>query len=459
MFRVILIIIIISFQLSSQSFELKIDILNNSISNYNEYRSTFPSPFLEINNDFWWDDYLPAASTGYYFVNSNASIFSNKKYNLKFKDTTDINLIWHRIVSGPRQRNSDFWNSPSNKEGHFYFRNPADDNPNTSEVEYFKHNISQNIDSTDDAFAGPIPLGLNGGFRFNGIKYDSFYVSTNGLIALSNTRYNYDSFGSRIKVNGTIYNIESQDYFIRDRFPNAYADFTHDDYGYSYLALGKNATNRLAGIRARGNTNLNGSNLGDIKEIRTPVIAPIWGDLVLSQFAKTSNKIDDHGKVFYARSDSNTKLHIYIINAQLKGTVNSNRIKDLDLQADLRYGEKNYISCSLQIILDNKENDITVIYRTFKGYVESQLQESAANLFKLNTTSGIRGFGRHNNYNRKTRDILNLKNEIKSYSEGDLYEYEQFTHFWVNEDNSKNNLNSQHFVNYKQHKNTLRTVL
>lgn len=458
MFRITLILFIISFQLSSQSFELKNDILNNSISTYNENRNSFPSPFLEIINDFWWDDYLPAASTGYYFISSNSNVNLKPKVFQKFKDTNDINLTWHRIESGPRQRNSDFWNSNSNNEGHFYFRNPADDNPNTSEVEYFKHNISQSIDSTDDAFAGPIPLGLNGAFKFNGIKYDSFYVSTNGLIALSNSRYNYDSFGNRISKNGSIYNIESQDYLVRDTFPNGYADNTHDDYGYNYLALGKNATNRLAGIRARGNKNLNGSNLGDIKEIRTPVIAPIWGDLVLSQFAKTSNKIDDHGKVFYARSDSNTKLHIYIINAQLKGIVKSDRFNDLTLPADLRDTDENYLSCDVQIILDNKDNDITVIYRRFKGVVKSTVNESAANIFKLNTTSGIRGFARHSNYNRKTRKILNLKNEIKSYSNGDLYEYEQFTHYWVNEDISNNNLSSQNYVNYKQHKNTLRTV-
>ena len=41
-------------------------------------------------------------------------------------------------------------------------------------------------DSTDNAFAGPMRIGFP--FYFNGVRYDSFYVSTNMLITLSNRR-------------------------------------------------------------------------------------------------------------------------------------------------------------------------------------------------------------------------------------------------------------------------------
>jgi hypothetical protein len=58
------------------------------------------------------------------------------------------------------------------KLGKGYFYNPGDKN-----------------DTTDNAIAGPIPIGFE--FYFNGIRYDSFYVSTNGVVALTNRRYTY----------------------------------------------------------------------------------------------------------------------------------------------------------------------------------------------------------------------------------------------------------------------------
>src|SRR5690606_19628725 len=80
---------------------------------------------------------------------------------------------WRRIRSGPSQG---ITTTPFGEE---YFRNP--------------NNMS---DSTDDAFAGPISIGFP--FYYYGIKYDSFYVSTNGLVALSNRRYVYDLNGQRV---------------------------------------------------------------------------------------------------------------------------------------------------------------------------------------------------------------------------------------------------------------------
>jgi hypothetical protein len=82
-------------------------------------------------------------------------------------------------------------------------------------------------DSTDNAFAGPIPIGFP--FYFNGVRYDSFYVSTNGLIVLSNRRYIYDESGTPIGVDPN-----SDDQFVRGT-----TDMTiPDNWGYQYIALG-----------------------------------------------------------------------------------------------------------------------------------------------------------------------------------------------------------------------------
>ena len=69
------------------------------------------------------------------------------------------------------------------EEGLRFFRNPYYPTGNRS---FFAPGAINATDSTDDAFAGPIPLNFE--FYFNGIRYDSFYVSTNGLIALTNRR-------------------------------------------------------------------------------------------------------------------------------------------------------------------------------------------------------------------------------------------------------------------------------
>ncbi len=456
MFRIIMIFVLFACLAKSQSLSLKNDIKQRNISNYNEKYNTIPSPFLDIINDYWWEDSQPAISTGYYFVNSNSNIFLNENI---FKDTTDSELTWLRIISGPRQFNQSYWSSSSNKEGHRYFRNPADDLKSTSEIDFYNHSYKGEIDSTDEAFAGPIPLGLDGGFRFNGIKYDSFYVSTNGLISFSNRRYNYDSFGNRTTINGSIYNKESQDYFVRDSVPRGNVDNTKDDYGYFHSALAKDPYNKYAGIRARGNKSLNGSEIGWKNTMRTAVIAPIWGDLHLSQFSISSNKKDDHGKVYYARSDSNTKLHIYIVNAQLKGRVESITCNDVNVEKDLRPGDDNYISCNVQVIIDNKNNDITIYYRSFNGFLYGQCRVDANELFRLNTTIGVRGFARHNNNIRKKRELYNLKEEFETYEDGDGYEYEQFTHYSLNEINNTKYKNTlPHLIKFKQWKNVFRVV-
>jgi len=75
-------------------------------------------------------------------------------------------------------------------EGYRYFRNP-------SQYSRYLNRLDNEpgIDSTHFAFAGPIPIGF--AFYKNGLRYDSFYISTRGIIMLSNRRYLYDSEGRR----------------------------------------------------------------------------------------------------------------------------------------------------------------------------------------------------------------------------------------------------------------------
>jgi hypothetical protein len=113
-------------------------------------------------------------STGYYVTDNDAPI-SGQPWtpSYTFVDTTGSQAAnWRRILSGPNQRSASFWESAGSL-GLEFFRNPNDA-----------------ADSTDNAFAGPISIGFP--FYYYGRKYDSFYVSTNGLVGLSNSRYLYD---------------------------------------------------------------------------------------------------------------------------------------------------------------------------------------------------------------------------------------------------------------------------
>lgn len=422
---------------------------------------TNPQPFDQvgaIQNDVgqWWPSNSPAISTGYYFV-TNASTADAvwRPQATAFVDTSFERARWRTIISGPRQVNPDFWTSDENDEGHFYFRNPANDNPGTSYVEYFLHASDDRlpgdwaIDSTDDAIAGPIKLGLSGGFRFNGIRYDSFYVTTNGLIGLSNRRYFYDPGGNRKLESGSAHDPNSMDWFAsgRARSGNGMFDNTADDYGWRFMALGNNPTTPLGGLRRRGqSTPLNGTTFGAVAQFKTAVISPFFGDLELSQYSSSQQRVDQHGRVMYYRTVDNDKLHIYIINAQPFKTVFTQACGTVTNNAGLRPGDNNYIAGSAQVILDSKEDDITIIYRTFAGSAGAFCKEAAQFVFTRNTTSGVRGFARHINYLRKT-------------SENVLTEYEQFTHHWVSEIRRDPPYPyANYIVRYKQWTNALRVV-
>ena len=156
-----------------------------------------PNPFL-FNSSFPLPTWM-TRSTGYYFVDSDDDAPDYWRPNVDIVDTLFESNLWRRILQGPNLRDPQYWrDNPS--EGLRYFRNPA-----------------VMTDSTDDAIAGPIPIGFN--FYFNGLRFDSFYVSTNGIIALTNRRYFYDANGNRTVPPGaqTCYDPMSMDWFARNR--------------------------------------------------------------------------------------------------------------------------------------------------------------------------------------------------------------------------------------------------
>ncbi len=142
---------------------------------------SYPAPYDPTVD---WDRESPAISTGYYVVDSEdpaGEPWTPRPSELLVR-LSDEPGTWRRIASGPNQFPPEYWEN--NRDGHTYFRNPGD-------ME----------DSTDNAFAGPIYIGFP--FYFNGVRYDSLYISTNGLLALSNRRYFYDpETGERVIPEG-----------------------------------------------------------------------------------------------------------------------------------------------------------------------------------------------------------------------------------------------------------------
>ncbi len=268
--------------------------------------SSFPLPFNKYNNPVT----SGAVSTGYYFVDSDDQAPEYWRPNPNITDTNSERNLWRLILPGPRLRDPAYWaNSP---DGYRFFRNPALPLPSG---DFF----NGATDSTDDAIAGPIPIGF--AFYFNGLKYDSFYVSTNGIIALTNDRYFYDSQKNRIIPRGasTCYNPMSMDWFYpgRRRNGNGLNDPVSDDFGYYYSVCGGNPMNPQGGIRSRGSYSPNSSvlNVSQFSDNKSAIIAPFWGDLHLSNYNKEKQEPEDWGRVLFKRSNNADKLVIYYIHA------------------------------------------------------------------------------------------------------------------------------------------------
>ncbi len=399
-----------------------------SVPNFPPGNSSFPLPFNETSNPA----NSPAVSTGYYWIDADESlppIFKQggrTTWDIKqfFTDTTVEPGLWTRILAGPRMVDPQHWQEYK-ADGHPYFRNNADANDQI--VDFFDPTIigDGKLDSTDDAYAGPMPISISGGFYFNGIRYDSFYVSTNGVIALTNRRYFYDVEGNRTVPTGAMsaYDPMSMDWFVTASDPLigctrcrsfddnggglGTGDLVRDDFGYTHSVLGLDPSQitvvppttgpskHLDGIRARG------VSFNSLKPtLKQALIAFAWGDMELSQFSTTLNKKDDFGKVYFKRSLENDKLIIYVVNMVPVGTLNLRfggnwtqpRGKRPIIDEDLTY-------FTSQIVLDGKDSSITIMYPQVIGLLNVTYRaDYPYSVIRRNSICGVSGWARHVNY-------------------------------------------------------------
>ena len=299
-------------------------------------------------------------ATGYY-VTDNDGPASGAPWapSYEFFDTTINPDAWHRLASGPNQGVTE------TAFGHEYFRNPNDI-----------------TDSTDNAFAGPVAIGFP--FYYYGIKYDSFYVSTNGVVALSNRRYIYDNQGRR-----TGYDPFSED--TRNRSGDARTDPMSDDYGYQYVAL-NNSNSRTAGI-------LNPNNVPfPVGTMRT-VLAPLWDDCELSQLSPTTGLPVDHGRAYWRLDQNANKLIIYYANLSMKEA----SLKNIPIINQVQRVGSQQLRANFQVVLDRTDSSVQFNYRNFAGqYVDPSqgiFQIPSAAMYRANATIGIQSHDReYTNY-------------------------------------------------------------
>ncbi|MBM2814271.1 MAG: FlgD ig protein [Ignavibacteria bacterium] len=412
--------------------------------------TSFPYPFTEIGNSIG----NAAVSTGYYFVDSDDEAPDYWRPIPEIIDTSTEQGLWKDIAVGPRVGPSSglkqFWTDASkgdSSEGWRFFRNPAV--PITSTIpadsSYFSMPGENSdifaTDSTDNAFAGPIPLRF--GFYFNGLRYDSFYVSTNGIIALTNRRYTYNTDGTRLIMPGAAncYDINSNDWFQRGRSGDGLSDPTLDDYGYTYSVCGGNPASTTGGIRN------NGGGLTGLP-YQAAVIAPFYGSMHLSQYWESQKRNDNFGRVKYKRSFSSDKLIIYIMNIAPSGGMNT-PYGAYTANKNLRRGESNYISATAQVTLNKSDSSVKIVYELFDGVaVVSGRGVPAQTIFRYNSTVGVRGFARHVNYGQAA---------------GPTYpwaaQYEQATHYFSNYAEPTVSYPHNYLaIKFKQWKNTVRVV-
>jgi hypothetical protein len=296
-------------------------------------------------------------STGYYVVDNDApSVPALWTPTYSFVDTTGVDArSWRRIRSGPNQVPMSDWTAPGS-QGKEFFMNPSVPN-----------------DSTDNAIAGPINIGFP--FYYYGRAYDSFYVSTNGLIALANRRYQYDDFGNRVD-----YNPFRDDTLVRPRLTgSAVTDPTPDDYGFTYVAMG-NTASPLGGIRNPNNGQLPVNGMRNI-------IAAAWDDLELSQFDTTTGLVDDFGRVYWRRDNAGNRLIIYYVNASMKG------LKNIPLIGTTAIVPRRLLRANFQIVLDRIDSSIQFNYVRYLGQYTDPVQRiltiPTAQMLRANATIGL----------------------------------------------------------------------
>lgn len=459
--------------------------------------NTIPNPFVETGNP----REQPAISTGYFFMDnafgSTTTFLKWKPETADFVPLTFEPHLWYRIYSGPRQvpanqvetiAGTDMANGiiglPDGKmpqEGLRYFRNPAQF-PN-----YLNKNYTlPGIDTVDAAIAGPIPLGF--AFYFNGIRYDSFYVSPKGIIALSNRRYFYNSFGERSIPPGRsdAYDPMSADWFVREReyagsIESVTKDAIPDNYGFKFIACGGDPTNEKGGIRDiyyNDNKDIPASKgamwvrLEDVEG--SAYISPMEGNHYLPQFNEKTRQVDDFGQVWYKRSVAADKLIIYFKNLQLKPAKEGrhwliglaenaqlwNAIKDgRPFDPVLNEGDRDVVSGSCQVVLDRIDSSITFKYDEYRG---TSKMTSAFSVMQPYTIVAVGGYARHKNYDSKDPSTWD-RPETDPWAD----EYIQVTHQWNGYiiDNNDSVQRNQHrptliapgrAIKFKQWKNTLK---
>jgi len=446
---------------SKQNTEVKsagvLDGKSNELQRKSSYAlGTAPLPFTEVNNSH----YNIAVSTGYYLVDNfdqDAADYWRPSETI-YSRNEDPDL-WFNIIAGPRIVDSNYWRD-NTEEGKRFFRNPAYPTNGNSYFEF--NNLDQ--DTVDNAFAGPMPLKVNGGFYFNGIRYDSFYVTTNGLIALTNRRYFYDEFGNKYIPPGetTAYDPNSMDRFVtfvngedRRRVGDGLADNTPDDFGFKYSVLGGNPENPTSGIRStlgyRQSTALHNITSRNYKPA---LIGFMHGNNRLSQFSSTTQRVDNHGRVSYRRTINNDRVIIYFENLVPSGSKFYPNVRiNYPTPNDMRPGDNGYTAVSGQTILNRNDSSITIVYERFMGGVRNGNQLiPARDIFRANNTAGVYGFGRHANYNVTGGPDEN-DDEFPWVSE-----YEQYTYYFSDFTAPANFPATFSSVKFKQHQNTLRVV-
>lgn len=397
--------------------------------NFNPAATSFPAPFNELNQPRT----QPVPSTGYYWVDSDETIptqFRNpdgtSRWDIRetYVDTLFEPGTWTRILPGPRILPKEHWQQYK-YDGHPYFRNPA--NRNNQLVDFFDHSIvgDDMLDSTDAAVAGPMPISISGGFYFNGIRYDSFYVSTNGVIALTNRRYFYDDQGKRIVPTGslTAYDPMSMDWFVTASDPllgctrcRNYADNgggfgtgdpVRDDFGYLHSVMGllpnqvsttppQSGPSRFNdGIRANG-ISFNALN----PNLKQALIAFAWGDMELSQYNPTKRVVDGYGKAYFKRSIQSDKLIISIFNMALTRNVNLTYGGTQNLGTNKRLiQDEDVVFIDVQVVLNGRDSSITINYKRVVDLLTFAFwPDQAYSAIRRNTICGVTGWARHTNY-------------------------------------------------------------
>lgn len=412
----------------------------------------------------------PAVSTGYYFVDSDDEAPDYWRPDpSQFIDTTFEPGTWRRIVSGPKQLPTSYWTDPTQNTygGHAYFRNPG--------------NAS---DSTDNAFAGPISIGFP--FYYNGVRYDSFYVSTNGLIALTNRRYfyEYDGFGFPVRRTSlevapgvfSVYDPSSDDPRARTAAGTDTTDATADDFGFQFVACNGTPGTSNAGIRNPNNTmldevSLSGNNLWSTlvngQRIRPALISPFWDDLQLSVYNTESSAVDDFGRCYFKRSPANDKLIIYYVNLtpiNTKTAVVGGVSHTVNFAANNRPGVGEHYRMSGQVILNRTDSSIVFQYERFFGIApRNALQPHPATVWmRCNTTVGVTGPARRLGTATETPVGLNFNKPKYTQSTEYLYNVNTDPNGGVRATSNRNDDGTTPHdylaIKFKQWKNVLRVI-